>query len=556
MNNNTPSHPLLIKTFTWEKDSNELIDYESSSLRTTSYTTQTEGAFYRYDNKVLFTNKDNNATTNDHCYLSAIKVNEGNYYYQSTQKNVFTSEFNRLDNLSWLVFKGKKYPSKNQKYLLTEGEILKIGRIWLYVREIHLNTSMNKKDNDDDNDESVSHNNNNNNGNDNDDTIEIKNKHSRTFIMKKLKTIKVLSNKTTIKTIRTPKHKKNFVCRICYIEEEDPLNNPLIRPCSCSGSMRYIHLLCLRQWLSSKILVKANTFSPIDFCTTYTITQIKCELCKERFPDTLVHYSKHYNLIDIKHKHMNDQGIDVDDESYIVFDTLSPDRNNNKYRYYVKFDGKYLRIGRGLEVQLMLGDISVSRIHCVLTIIGGNKVILEDFNSKFGTLVLIRNPSMQIVNDLPFTVQIGRSYLHMEIKQPFRLFSCCNANDNNNNLHYEIENKKHVTVDSDMYIKEEPEDIDDSEENDENDSTNSNIKKQSIRVIKENDSETPNNGVKPTNDRYNLVELNSNDINNINNRELLHMNDVATGRDGIIILNNNLSNPLKETKVKESNSQM
>ena len=149
MNNNTPSHPLLIKTFTWEKDSNELIDYESSSLRTTSYTTQSEGAFYRYDNKVVFTNKDNSAITNGHCYLSSIKINEGNYYYQSTQKDVFTSEFSCLDNLSWLVFKGKKYPYKNQKYLLTEGEILKIGRIWLYVREIHLNTSMNKKDNDD-----------------------------------------------------------------------------------------------------------------------------------------------------------------------------------------------------------------------------------------------------------------------------------------------------------------------------------------------------------------------------------------------------------------------
>ena len=466
---------------------------------------------------------------------------------------MFNSDFNRLDNLSWLVFKGKKYPSKNQKYLLTEGEILKIGRIWLYVREIHLNNSNNNSQKkDDDYDDCISNN--------DDDTIEMKNKHSRTYIMKKLKKIKVLSNKTTIKTNPTPKHKKNFICRICYIEEEDPLNNPLIRPCSCSGSMRYIHLLCLRQWLSSKILVKATTFSPIDFCTTYTITQIECELCKERFPDTLVHYSKHYNLIDIKHKHINEQGIDVDDESYIVFDTLSPDRNNNKYRYYVRFDGKYLRIGRGLEVQLMLGDISVSRIHCVLTIIGGNKVILEDFNSKFGTLVLIRNPSMQIVNDLPFTVQIGRSYLNLEIKQPFRLFSCCNANDDNNNLHYEIENKKHVTLDLDMYIKEEPEDNGDSEE-DENDSTNSNIKKQSIRMIKEsvNDSEiVDNNNNKLKNDRYekNSIELNSDDINTINNRELIHMRDVATGREGIIILNNNTSNPLKETKLKESNSQM
>lgn len=44
------------------------------------------------------------------------------------------------------------------------------------------------------------------------------------------------------------------VCRIC-LDEEDPSDlgaNPLITPCSCTGSMRYIHVQCVREWLDSK----------------------------------------------------------------------------------------------------------------------------------------------------------------------------------------------------------------------------------------------------------------------------------------------------------------
>jgi hypothetical protein len=44
------------------------------------------------------------------------------------------------------------------------------------------------------------------------------------------------------------------VCRIC-LDEEDPLDmgvNPLIVPCLCAGSMRFIHVQCVREWLDSK----------------------------------------------------------------------------------------------------------------------------------------------------------------------------------------------------------------------------------------------------------------------------------------------------------------
>ena len=40
-------------------------------------------------------------------------------------------------------------------------------------------------------------------------------------------------------------------CRICLDEAED-VDNPFIAPCNCAGSMRFIHLQCLREWLDSK----------------------------------------------------------------------------------------------------------------------------------------------------------------------------------------------------------------------------------------------------------------------------------------------------------------
>ena len=40
-------------------------------------------------------------------------------------------------------------------------------------------------------------------------------------------------------------------CRIC-LEEAEELRNPLITPCKCIGSVRFIHMNCLREWLVSK----------------------------------------------------------------------------------------------------------------------------------------------------------------------------------------------------------------------------------------------------------------------------------------------------------------
>jgi hypothetical protein len=38
------------------------------------------------------------------------------------------------------------------------------------------------------------------------------------------------------------------LCRICWEPERDATNDPLISPCLCSGTQKYIHAMCLQTW--------------------------------------------------------------------------------------------------------------------------------------------------------------------------------------------------------------------------------------------------------------------------------------------------------------------
>uniref|UniRef100_UPI003AAE08A5 E3 ubiquitin-protein ligase MARCHF7 isoform X1 n=1 Tax=Centroberyx gerrardi TaxID=166262 RepID=UPI003AAE08A5 len=60
------------------------------------------------------------------------------------------------------------------------------------------------------------------------------------------------------------------LCRICQMGEE-LASNPLIEPCSCTGSLQYVHQECIKKWLRSKI----SSGTDLEAITT-------CELCKEK----------------------------------------------------------------------------------------------------------------------------------------------------------------------------------------------------------------------------------------------------------------------------------
>ena len=228
-------------------------------------------------------------------------------------------------------------------------------------------------------------------------------------------------------------------CRICYLDE-DTDSNPLIQPCQCSGSLRYIHMDCLRHWIGTRnwTMVENN-----DHCCIYLIKEIDCELCKTKLPDYIRHKNKLYKIIEFKTEFKN----------YISFENLTLDKHKNKFIYVVNLDNKKeIKIGRGQEANIILSDISVSRVHCILNVNNKN-VYLEDNDAKYGTLVLVQAQKLNLIDNMDLNLQIGRSFINCKTKTPFKLFSCCSNSKEiiNYNLYFKqnakkIEMKKILTV--------------------------------------------------------------------------------------------------------------
>ena len=63
-----------------------------------------------------------------------------------------------------------------------------------------------------------------------------------------------------------------MLCKICYDGESD--DKTLVNPCRCQGSMKYIHLECLKKWLGDKDV---------------THTPPVCEICKHIYKVNLMH---------------------------------------------------------------------------------------------------------------------------------------------------------------------------------------------------------------------------------------------------------------------------
>jgi E3 ubiquitin-protein ligase DOA10 len=51
-------------------------------------------------------------------------------------------------------------------------------------------------------------------------------------------------------------------CRICLGEDSEP-ENLLISPCKCSGTMKFIHVKCLQEWLNGKKTIRELPHSTI-----------------------------------------------------------------------------------------------------------------------------------------------------------------------------------------------------------------------------------------------------------------------------------------------------
>jgi pSer/pThr/pTyr-binding forkhead associated (FHA) protein len=205
------------------------------------------------------------------------------------------------------------------------------------------------------------------------------------------------------------------------------------------------------------------------------------------------------------------------DYNYIIFDTITPDKKDDKYRYLVKFEkNNIMKIGRALEMQLILNDISVSRNHCQLKLEEDGEIFLEDNNSKFGSLILIQAETIEILKGNTLTIQIGTNFLNFELKKKKNLFGCCDVEEIDIKNSYEKINYKAIKYDKINEILNEsitPVNSDNEEEEKEKEKNIDNKNKELIDKEDENKN-IINNNIDSVN--FGNILVNENNINKEN----------------------------------------
>ena len=444
---------MLLNTETWSKEVCDLIDYDNDKLIMNTLNIKSTSYIYRKVNDVIDSPEKINKT--DHELLFKIRMSFGKKKYLEIIRNKYDLDEN--DNLvnpnpCFFILKPSKIDLKMNRYKLNPGEIVKIGRITMRIRDIKFKDKYTSP---------------NNTINEKDEKIgEKKNSKEKEDDNKKMTRLETTEGKLTINHHNKDKEKKmkkktqkdifsklekmKRVCRICYLEEDEE-DNPLVQPCICTGSVKFIHLTCLRKWVSTRSCVKIDT-SPD--CSIFLIKPVECELCKRKFPDFIKYENRLLPVIDFSQEFDN----------YLTLESLTLDRQNNKFIYAISLDKeRKIKIGRGHEARVLLSDISVSRVHCIMTVEKG-KVFIEDNDSKFGTLILVQTPSIKISENLPLYIQVGRSYFECKLIKPFKLFNCCEVEEKTNIFYYYNQNEKYIKDNLGMVVKPDLSDIDSEED--------------------------------------------------------------------------------------------
>ena len=468
---------------TWKRNSFEIIDYDCVDLLSSFFEINEPGFIYRNRDEILNTTYKLEKEVEK---LFEIHLDEELNY--ELKFNYFDFDDNgiiKTNNSAWFALIKNKMDDEIDlnRYELKEGEIIRIGRLFLKIRKLKIqkydkNINLNNSTNSNNNiNNIITTTNDNNNINNN---IINCNVSLNTEI--NLQEIQVNSSfyrkksKTKFLKGKNKEGNKEILCRICY-EEKDEKDNPLIQPCNCHGSLKYIHLNCLKQWLKTNtyILYENN-----EFCKTYKYKEAECELCKTKLPDYIRHKGKLYEI--------NDFGDDF--KNYIIFECLTLDKNNNKFLYVASLDNnnKLLSIGRGNDCNLILSDASISRNHCALRF-NNKKVFLEDCGSKFGTLILYHEEKIKLVDELQLYLQIGRSFIKCKVKKSYSFFGCCNISETKNFDFYYKQNKIKIEELNKMTVKTEIDYYDDYENSNYNGNNDDNEDEKNEKLIDEFDNE-------------------------------------------------------------------
>ena len=231
-------------------------------------------------------------------------------------------------------------------------------------------------------------------------------------------------------------------CRICYSGNSD-MENPLISPCKCSGSMKCIHFLCLKH------SIEVNLSKKIESNYKYYIWKnYSCEICKEEYPKYIKIKDTLNPLVDLE----------IGFTSYITFDYALYDdikkKTSRKGILVIKInddtDEDVITLGRSQNNRVKLKDISVSRSHCNI-IKRKNNIFIMDKGSKFGSLIYVNNPLNINIKNNEETIISGRHWFSIKLEEESSFFSklfsttkCCQCSEINKNNDIDVEHLEEI----------------------------------------------------------------------------------------------------------------
>lgn len=153
-------------------------------------------------------------------------------------------------------------------------------------------------------------------------------------------------------------------CRICLGEDESDVaenfgtdsseesksnsKNPLIAPCDCTGSSKWVHLECLREWLERNM-----TEYRTENCVTRVYKINSCEVCQTKFPDQVNIEGHKYEIFKVERPN----GV-----PYLIMEVLGALVGKNIKVLQVPHDRTVI-LGRCGFCDIIIADESISPRH-------------------------------------------------------------------------------------------------------------------------------------------------------------------------------------------------
>ena len=386
---------LSLCTKTWVRDSHGLFDYESTQTRNLNAVLAESIYIARKKHDIQTINNLNELKIDEEELLFNVKNDNVDEYIlenqvpiliQPTEKNI-----NDLSNKIWYVLNNDPEKSnnsnqtivnKNDDYYLCKNDVIKLGRVKYSLNEINIPSRQNNIDRSTPLTDDTKY------------DIDELNKNTESvfdFIFQ-------AKDSSDYKDIPDDER----LCKICYSEDNDKENNPLVHLCNCNGGLRFSHFECIKKWMQTKLVTKENEKKTVK---SYNIKSFNCEICKTPYPFKfkLNGIEKPFELIDLE----KPVGCD-----YIILESLNQMKENCNIKsiHVIQLTGDELTIGRGHESDVRINDISVSRKHAILKYNSEDgTLLLKDLKSKFGTLILIKKPLK--IKEKKIHLQIGRTYI-------------------------------------------------------------------------------------------------------------------------------------------------